>query len=65
VTEEVAVKRRRLKEIKMNVVGCARCGKKHVGLVFIKLKKKSPNDWSHWATCPNTSEPLMLLISDD
>lgn len=38
---------------------CARCGQEHVDLVFQPLTQPQ-EEWSHWAPCPATQEPIML-----
>lgn len=41
-----------------NIVDCPRCGEEHDKTFFRKLS--NPVDkWTHWAMCPNTSEPLL------
>lgn len=41
------------------VVACARCGKTHVQMLFAKLARQQ-KEWTHWALCPTTGEPVML-----
>ena len=45
--------------------GCARCGGRHEGLEFKALGRPmapsyvSDMQWTHWALCPVTGEPIM------
>lgn len=49
---------------RVDLVGCARChGPGHHGLDFVRLRRPVEEDgWTHWATCPNTGEPILLRI---
>lgn len=53
---------------RLNIVGCSRChGDGHSGLVFEPLRypveiKDGP--LTHWATCPETGEPILLRIEN-
>lgn len=42
----------------IDVSDCARCGQDHT-LSFDKLTQPS-QEWSHWAMCPATEEPVWL-----
>jgi hypothetical protein len=49
------------------VEGCARCGGKHADLDFKpfsqnSIKDSDGADWTHWALCPATGEPLILQV---
>lgn len=42
---------------------CPRCGDEHLDLHAVPFAKPPLMDetfWTHWATCPKTSEPLMI-----
>jgi hypothetical protein len=41
--------------------GCSRCGKVHINIEFTHLKRVA-GDWTHWAMCPVTKEPILLEI---
>lgn len=47
-------------------VGCARCdGDGHPGMEYLKLQRPivvGEYEFSHWAPCPTTGEPILLLI---
>lgn len=45
-----------------DIDGCARCGHKHEQLVFMPLTHPQ-HEWSHWAMCPTSGEPIMLANS--
>ena len=47
-----------LSEITVTLMGCVRCEKGHKDLVFRKLKRPQ-DDFTHWAMCPTTGEPLL------
>jgi hypothetical protein len=51
-----------------HIKNCARCGHDHPGLLFRQLKRVGQalgSEWSHWASCPETGEPIMLAVVDD
>ena len=39
---------------------CPRCEGEHVPLVFQPFRE--PSDHTHWATCPETGEPITMLV---
>lgn len=43
---------------------CARCKGNHHLIVFTKLTHPL-GDYSHWALCPATDEPIMLKVAPD
>ena len=45
--------------MKTSVFNCARCGQDHQELEFTRLKRPEA-EWTHWAVCPNTGEPVLL-----
>jgi len=49
------------KALVLNIRGCARCGKNHKAIAFVKFKRGGQRH-SHWAMCPNRQEPLVLAI---
>jgi len=40
---------------------CARCGKDHAQLEFRPLAN-APDEWTHWAMCPETNEPVLVRM---
>ncbi len=46
------------KTITTDVGNCSRCGGDHSQLLFTPLKRRSA--YSHWTTCPETGEPIVL-----
>jgi len=52
----------------IDVRRCVRCGLDHPGLGFHKLLQPSIHQdgtaWTHWAWCPTTGEPIMLLVRE-
>ena len=48
-------------EIRFEVKNCARCGGNHF-IKGIPLKHPEFGEFSHWGTCPNTNEPLLIII---
>ena len=52
----------------VTVRDCARCGGTHVHMAFQKLQlagQAPGSEWSHWTSCPETGEPIMLAIVED
>jgi len=49
-------------KVVQTVVGCARCGCNHLGLVFNRLL--NAGEYTHYATCPNTLQPVFLMFRD-
>jgi hypothetical protein len=50
--------------IRTTVSNCARCGGTHENLKFTQLSGGPIGDqYTHWATCPKTGEPIALLIT--
>jgi hypothetical protein len=53
-------------EIVQTITGCARChGEGHEELRFRKLRYSHPGgdhpvQWTHWAICPATGEPILF-----
>lgn len=52
------------------IKNCARCDKDHEHMVFAPLSgdlllNEQGQPYSHWATCPNTNEPVMLYFEHD
>ena len=44
-----------------SVGSCARCGSDHTSVEFTLLERPC-EDWTHWGTCPNNGEPIMLKM---
>jgi len=42
----------------VKIHGCARCGYDHDSIQLYELT--NPTNWTHWATCPRTDEPIMI-----
>lgn len=54
-------------EVTFDLVGCARCdGDGHPNLTFKKFKLPAGenDEWTHWATCPTTGEPILMGFFD-
>lgn len=59
----------------VTVAACGRCGKDHTDLGFTRLAKPIQMDggsgsynsstrfFTHWSTCPETSEPVLIEIT--
>lgn len=55
------------------IKNCARCGEDHDLVEFSKFKKPIPEHvsvrkmkmWTHWAMCPKTNEPILLLVKSE
>ncbi len=53
------------KKLKIKLVeNCARCGKNHRNLEFNRFTRVC-KDFTHWAMCPVTRQPVMLQAIDD
>lgn len=52
--------------LSVDVKTCARCGRDHRGLKFVKFVNPPDNGTggyiSHWATCVRTGEPILLEV---
>jgi hypothetical protein len=46
------------------ITNCARCGRTHTELTFRKLFLPC-EQYTHWAPCPHTHEPIMMEFTDD
>ena len=46
----------------IDVSCCARCGDNHRGVEFKTFTRPSA-DWTYWAQCPNTGEPILLKFT--
>lgn len=54
-------------EIKTSIPQCPRCGERHGEMVFSRLDRPvyfAARDvvWSHWAPCPELTEPIILRL---
>lgn len=48
----------------INIIECARCGENHIELEFFKFNKKPTKfNYTHWALCPSTGEPILNTIT--
>lgn len=45
------------------VVACARCAQTHTDIEFKPLT--NPARYTHWATCPVTDEPIMMIAGEE
>jgi hypothetical protein len=45
------------------IINCARCGEKHIGVVFKPFTKQinisEDEFYTHWAMCPKLNEPIL------
>ena len=48
-------------KVTTDVYACARCGEDHTQLVFTHFMREA-SQWTHWASCPITKEPVLLKI---
>jgi hypothetical protein len=48
-------------EFKVTVTRCVRCGAVHEDLEF-KLIDNRPHDFTHFAMCPKTQQPIILEV---
>lgn len=51
----------------VDVRRCARCGGTHLQLCFLPFVWGIPRedtDPTHWASCPNTSQPIIMWVTD-
>lgn len=61
----------------VNIIHCARCGENHDGLDFLPFTEPVEYDpvskvilhceiqFTHWALCPTTGEPILMQVLDD
>jgi len=52
-----------IKTTQLMVNDCARCGGTHK-TEFKELRNKCEN-WTHWASCPETGEPILMQFEED
>lgn len=50
--------------ITTSVKNCARCGKNHKDITFMRFKNP-PTTHTHWSMCPNANEPILMKMVDD
>ena len=50
-------------KLKLLVNNCARCGGDH-HVEFRKFSQACEN-WTHWASCPETGEPILMQFEED
>lgn len=49
--------------MRVDIESCARCGEDHHGLDFTRFNRQM-DEWTHWALCPTTGEPIELRICE-
>ena len=53
----------------VDVTSCARCGGDHIEVRLLPLTREMEctpgcgQTWTHWGTCPETGEPLMMRFT--
>lgn len=52
------------KNFSASVNRCARCGQDHE-LVAFNVLLNHPEDITHFGTCPNTQQPILMLMKED
>jgi len=60
-TSEAAEIQRHEPEVALELSSCPRCGQDHGRVAFRHLERSNPSH-THWAICPKTGEPVMLVI---
>lgn len=48
-----------------DIQGCTRCGGDHEGLDWTPFARpiiRGLSTFTHWATCPGTGDPIMLVV---
>jgi hypothetical protein len=48
----------------ININNCARCGGNHKNISCLQLTRPC-EEFTHWAQCPTTLEPIMVRFVDD
>lgn len=48
--------------LQVKVRSCARCNSDH-DVVFFKSFTRPVENYTHWGTCPNTGEPILMKIT--
>lgn len=46
-----------------DVGSCPRCSQRHEEMKFVRLHQTTKPEWTHWALCPGTGEPLFARTS--
>ena len=46
----------------MDIGCCVRCGKDHEQ-IEVRPLANAADEWMHWATCPETGEPILVRIT--
>lgn len=49
-------------EIVTTIINCARCREDHEDLKFARFQWP-PKDATHWAMCPRTMEPILMVAT--
>jgi hypothetical protein len=47
-----------------NIAACARCGGTHKAVRFQPFTKP-PENATHWASCPQTGEPILIRVKPE
>ena len=50
---------------KVDIKSCARCGKDHEQVLFVKFLRNPVPGFTRWGTCPLTGEPIMMRVVED
>lgn len=55
-----------IRRVVVEVIGCSRCGKNHRDVEFNEFAFRNvvcgDVEISHWGTCPETKEPVLMRI---
>jgi hypothetical protein len=52
------------KAFRVEISSCARCGGDHT-LVALPFVNPTEDEWTHWAWCPKTSDPILIKQTDE
>lgn len=45
------------------LVCCARCGRNHRAVKFMRLTRLQPDaEWTHYSVCPRTAQPILMKL---
>jgi hypothetical protein len=47
-----------------SIGNCARCGEAHVDVTYHRFFNPPPR-YTHWAVCPKTAEPILVLFVEE
>lgn len=53
---------------RINILNCARCGKDHAALLFVRFIGEPIEDtdgtvWNWWSHCPEHMEPILMKLT--